>query len=89
MKYFLDQQEIKGLNDCVKKIYKTSGLLGFFRGFTPLVYRDSFSYGFYFFSFEFLRRKSKENGIKNEMLVDFYCGGLAGKKQCFFLIEAF
>ena len=63
---------------CINKIIKNEGYLGFFKGFSSLFYRDTLSYGFYFLSFEYLRRKSLNYGIDNDVFRDLICGGLAG-----------
>jgi solute carrier family 25 carnitine/acylcarnitine transporter 20/29 len=75
----IGKKEIKGLGDCVGTIIKNHGYKGFFKGLGALVLRDSSSYGLYFVSFEYLRRALKSNGMENKLLVDFICGGLAGK----------
>jgi len=49
--------------------------------------RDALSYGFYFLSFEFFRRKCKKNGYKNEIMIDFYCGGSAGKNISYYNLD--
>jgi hypothetical protein len=64
--------------DCIRKIYRTEGLRGFFKGTSALVYRDSLSYGLYFWTFEFLRRKGKAQGLDSPIFTDLVCGGLAG-----------
>ncbi len=62
----------------MKTIYLLEGYKGFFKGFNILFARDSTSYGLYFLSYEFLRRKSDEYNIRNEMFYDLVCGGVAG-----------
>lgn len=53
----------------------------------PLMYRDCFSYGLYFFVFEYFRRKGKENGIDNETFVNLICGGIAGNFKYIHIIK--
>jgi hypothetical protein len=66
------------MTDCLKQVLKTDGPKGLFRGCMVLTVRDSFSFGFYFLSFEFMRRTAKANHYKNDLLIDFVCGGFAG-----------
>jgi len=44
-----------------------------------LLSRDTFSYGFYFTVFEYLRRKSLETGHNSQIFIDLVCGGIAGE----------
>lgn len=62
----------------MKQIYRREGGRGFFRGCFALTLRDSFSYGNYFFMFEYFRRKGKQNGLTSAIFIDLICGGLAG-----------
>ena len=75
------KQHQKGPINVAKNIWKTEGLRGIFRGLGITVLRDSPSYGFYFWTYEYTReklhpgcRKSHEESFKT-MLV---AGGLAG-----------
>jgi solute carrier family 25 carnitine/acylcarnitine transporter 20/29 len=70
----------------MKRILKTEGLKGLFRGLNITILRDSSSYGFYFLSFEYLRRKGKQNGIDNQIFVDLVCGGIAGSLSWFLIM---
>lgn len=48
------------------------------RGVTATFYRDFFSYGAYFFIFEYVRREMKSAGSTSGLLNDFVAGGFAG-----------
>ncbi|CAF0766824.1 unnamed protein product [Brachionus calyciflorus] len=70
--------EQSGVLDCLKQIYKKEGFRGYFKGCMALTLRDSFSYGNYFYMFEYFRRKGKAYGFTSQIFVDLVCGGLAG-----------
>jgi len=72
------KNEFKSVQDCVRKIIKTDGYLGFFKGVNTSLLRDSSSYGIYFLSFEYLRRMGRDNELDNQIFVDLVCGGCAG-----------
>lgn len=74
-----DKAKISGLTDCIQQIIRTHGLKGLFRGITALVFRDSFSFGTYFLTYEMMRRKNAElNIIESQMVTNLISGGCAG-----------
>ena len=65
----------------MRGIIKNEGYRGFLKGINVSLLRDASSYGLYFLTFEYLRRKSKQNGIESHMFVDLICGGTAGQNK--------
>ena len=47
----------EGPIDCIRKIHKTEGIRGVFRGFTLTCFRETPSFGVYFLSYEWLCKK--------------------------------
>eukprot|EP00735_Rhodelphis_limneticus_P006165 TRINITY_DN18537_c0_g1::TRINITY_DN18537_c0_g1_i1::g.1138::m.1138 TRINITY_DN18537_c0_g1::TRINITY_DN18537_c0_g1_i1::g.1138 ORF type:complete len:304 (+),score=42.48,sp/Q54BM3/MCFG_DICDI/35.88/3e-57,Mito_carr/PF00153.22/1.7e-18,Mito_carr/PF00153.22/3.2e-23,Mito_carr/PF00153.22/1.1e-24 TRINITY_DN18537_c0_g1_i1:99-1010(+) len=45
-----------GVSECVRDVWKTDGVLGFFRGLWPTIVRDTPTFGFYFCMYEEARR---------------------------------
>ena len=50
---------------------------------SALIIRDAPSYALYFVSFEYIRRKLKENYIESDVLVELLGGGIAGSLAWF------
>lgn len=65
--------EYKGVLDVVKKVFKSQGVKGLFRGFNSMLIRDGVGYGFYFASYHYLKEKF---GTSNFALLN--AGGIAG-----------
>lgn len=71
---------LKGPWDCLKKIYKASGIRGCYRGMVSTLWRETPSYGVYFASYELLCRQfAGENSSEalNGMSL-MLAGGLSG-----------
>ncbi|TPX56488.1 hypothetical protein PhCBS80983_g04515 [Powellomyces hirtus] len=70
----------KGPLDCVKQIYRTAGIRGYYRGLGCTLIRETPSYGAYFASYEMLCRmlvpEGDTNGQPSPTLL--FAGGLAG-----------
>jgi hypothetical protein len=49
------------------KIYQEEGLMGFTRGYTGMLFRDTPGFGVYFCLFEFFKRSLKVNEIEQEL----------------------
>lgn len=74
-----DRATFGGMMDCSRQIWHSCGVRGFFRGCSVLVGRDSFSFGLYFLTYEYLRRKMKNTKYgNNKFLIDIAAGGCAG-----------
>lgn len=76
---------LEGPQKCIKEIYLTRGYLGFFKGLDALILRDSCSFGIYFCTFEFFRKRGRELQINN-FIVDLVCGGIAGSTSWFTIL---
>ncbi|KNC96212.1 uncharacterized protein SPPG_08365 [Spizellomyces punctatus DAOM BR117] len=70
----------KGPLDCMRQIYRTNGLRGFYRGLACTLWRETPSYGAYFASYEILcRMMLPEDAPTNEPSPKLlFAGGLAG-----------
>eukprot|EP00466_Bigelowiella_natans_P016204 jgi/Bigna1/54313/estExt_Genewise1Plus.C_310122 len=64
--------------DCVKKIWKNNGALGFYRGFWPTFWRDGPTYGLYFVVYEFFKWKTLDEEGNSSMSSLLFAGGMAG-----------
>ncbi|XP_057967026.1 mitochondrial arginine transporter BAC2 [Malania oleifera] len=71
----------RGPINVAKKIFRTEGLRGMYRGLTITVIRDAPAHGFYFWTYEYMReqmhmgcRKSGEETLRTMLIA----GGLAG-----------
>lgn len=72
------ENSLKGPWDCLKRMYRSSGLIGCYRGMVATLWRETPSYGVYFVAYEFLcqRFSSQDRQISNSMLM--LAGGLSG-----------
>ncbi|KAK9452762.1 mitochondrial carrier domain-containing protein [Dipodascopsis uninucleata] len=63
-----------------RAIYRSYGILGFYKGTAVTALRDSFGYGVYFISYSFFKRSLAEsfNLDPNSSLIVLLAGGLAG-----------
>ena len=41
----------------IRRIYRNEGLRGFLNGYTGMLFRDAPGFGWYFFSYEYLKRE--------------------------------
>ncbi|XP_031635025.1 solute carrier family 25 member 45-like isoform X2 [Contarinia nasturtii] len=48
--------ERQGPINCIKTVYRNEGLIGFYRGWTPMICRDVFPYGIYMLAYEYVSR---------------------------------
>jgi solute carrier family 25 carnitine/acylcarnitine transporter 20/29 len=69
--------EYKGSMDALKKIYKSHGLAGVYRGFGITVIREVIPTGFYYLNYEVVKRKLKTKGQVNFWEI-FPAGAAAG-----------
>jgi solute carrier family 25 carnitine/acylcarnitine transporter 20/29 len=67
----------KGPVDCARHIYARHGLRGLFFGYSVTLWREVPTYGFYFFSYEYAKRKMLAHGV-NENTAMLTAGGIAG-----------
>lgn len=74
VKYF------KGPTECAIHIYKTSGILGFYKGLVPNAWRDIPSYGLYSLTYEALRQIMIQKGWTDSkgVIAELFAGGCAG-----------
>lgn len=70
----------KGPTECAKHIYRTSGILGFYKGLVPNAFRDIPSYGLYTLSYEALRQTMIQKGWTDSkgVIAELIAGGCAG-----------
>ena len=70
----------KGPTKCAIHIYKTSGLLGFYKGLIPNAFRDIPSYGLYTLTYEALRQTMIQKGWTDSkgVMAELIAGGCAG-----------
>ncbi|XP_055306495.1 solute carrier family 25 member 45-like [Sitodiplosis mosellana] len=50
---FYRRYEKQGPIECIKNVYRNAGLIGFYRGWTPMICRDVFPYGIYMLVYEY------------------------------------
>lgn len=72
--------QYRGSIDCVRKIYKTTGVKGIFQGMFPLVLRDVPGFVVYFGSYEILLDLLAQRKSRGDVgpLASIFAGGLAG-----------
>jgi len=68
----------RGPLDCIKKIYKTRGIPGYFQGLTVTILRDVPGFGVYFGVYEILSYWLEKIVDHNSALIPLTSGGLAG-----------
>ncbi len=76
----------------MRDIYKTNGLIGFYRGFWPHFWRDVPTYGIYFLSYDVYQKillrgkdpKSLEQSVYKLFMIKLMAGGFAGMTTWFF-----
>jgi solute carrier family 25 carnitine/acylcarnitine transporter 20/29 len=76
-----DKAQYTGTLNCLKQAWKADGFSGVFRGIGITAMRDTYSYGVYFASYEYIRRWTSQNyGSKwySHPLTLLFGGGLAG-----------
>ncbi len=77
LKIQADRTKFNSIFDLSKKIYKTEGVKGLYRGYAVTVNRDFYSYGAYFYIYFGLKEYwERQNSLTSLKL--FCAGGLAG-----------
>ncbi|TMW56641.1 hypothetical protein Poli38472_006651 [Pythium oligandrum] len=72
-----ESSHYRGPADCVKHIYKRNGIRGLFLGYPITLCREVPAFGFYFFAYEYAKRRMTENGVSPHTAM-LTAGGLAG-----------
>jgi len=75
-----DLTHYKGPYDCLKSIYRTQGIKGWYKGLVPMAWRDVPSYGFYIIAYEWLFDKvcDRKKGELPSIFQTVWVGGVSG-----------
>ncbi|DAZ98975.1 TPA: hypothetical protein N0F65_000507 [Lagenidium giganteum] len=72
-----ESSRYRGPMDCVKHVYQRNGIRGLFQGYVSTVYREVPSFGYYFLSYEYFKRKMIDHDVSAHTAM-LMAGGLAG-----------
>lgn len=74
-----DKTHYRGPYDCLKSIYRTQGIRGWYKGLVPMAWRDSPSYGVYIIAYEWIfEQLGRKHGQLPTPFQTVWVGGVAG-----------